>query len=90
LHSNSYRTSALEPITWLCGEDLHSVPHSLTATQQAKCVTLLNEFVRQLPSHDHTPTALQIVGDLMIPKEFAQVYFLVFTLSLFSGAVEER
>jgi hypothetical protein len=53
VHSDSYRTSALNPITWLCGEESSLGPHNLIATQQANGVILFNEFVRQLPSIEH-------------------------------------
>jgi hypothetical protein len=36
------------------------------------------------------PKALARIGDLMIPKGFAQVHLVLFPLSLFSRAVEER
>jgi hypothetical protein len=42
-----------------------------------------------LDHHDDGQTALQVAGNLMIPKEFAQVHLLLFPRSLFSCAVEE-
>jgi hypothetical protein len=41
-----------------------------------------------LDYRDHAQIALWVVGDLMIPKEFAQVCLLLFPVSLFSSAVE--
>jgi hypothetical protein len=51
----------------------------------------LADIIGFIPNHHNdAQTALQVVRDLLIPSEFAQIYLLLLSPSLFSHALEEH